>query len=130
MLSVNPQPSPSDKGVEVPMSQSHVALAPQRLRPPSRFVIGEGGDGRWAALSEDGRAGGLFKKAKEALRYARVQAGSQPCEVRFAADPLELVFAAARPDRNDAARSGAQSLPSACAQSTPREDRRGGAGRE
>jgi hypothetical protein len=77
------------------MSEVMTTFAPSRRGPSSRFVIGKDAHGRWAALAEDGLAAGLFTNRKDAIRYARIEAGRQPREVRFAADPLELVFAAA-----------------------------------
>jgi hypothetical protein len=44
-------------------------------KDPSTFLVGLDDYGRWIALAEDGRSGGLFTGPSEAIRFALSQNG-------------------------------------------------------
>jgi hypothetical protein len=67
-------------------------MTPLERQTPPRFVVGRDADGFWAAMSADGREGGLFASRDEALKFAR-HAGAA---VRRARGPVNLWIAKSR----------------------------------
>jgi hypothetical protein len=55
---------------------------------PSSYLVGQDGEGHWVAVETGGRAGGIFRSRQDAIRYACVETGCRPDDVRLAADPI------------------------------------------
>jgi len=62
----------------------------QQARPAAPFRVGQDGDGRWIAVETGGRAGGLFRTQRDAIRYACAVTGCRPDEVALAVEPLNF----------------------------------------
>lgn len=76
-----------------PVSPMPVALNPlQTVLSPaaaaSSYLVGQDGEGHWVAIETGGRAGGIFRTRQDAIRYACIETGCRPDDVRLAADPI------------------------------------------
>ena len=69
------------------MSVNHL---PQPVDVPPSYRVGQDGEGRWVAVEAKGRAGGIFRSRKEAIRFACVETGCRPDDVPVAADPIRF----------------------------------------
>lgn len=76
-----------------PVTPMPVALTPlPPVRPhaaaPPSYLVGQDGEGHWVAVAAGGRAGGIFRTRQDAIRYACIETGCRPDDVRLAADPI------------------------------------------
>lgn len=55
---------------------------------PLSYVVGQDGEGHWVAVETGGRAGGIFRSRQDAIRYACVETGCRPGDVKLAAGPI------------------------------------------
>ncbi|MCJ2048833.1 RAG2 PHD domain containing protein [Methylobacterium sp. J-070] len=61
---------------------------PPAAAPPLSYLVGQDGEGHWVALEAGGRAGGIFRTRRDAIRYACDESGCRPDDVRLTADPI------------------------------------------
>jgi hypothetical protein len=52
--------------------------------------VGQDGEGHWVAFETGGRAGGIFRTRRDAIRYACVETGCRPDEVALAVEPIRF----------------------------------------
>jgi hypothetical protein len=74
-----------------PMPVASNSLQAARLpdaAAPSSYLVGQDGEGHWVAVDASGRAGGLFRSRQDAIRYACIETGCRPGDVRLAAEPI------------------------------------------
>lgn len=64
--------------------------ASQQVRPAAPFRVGQDEDGRWIAVEIGGRAGGLFRTQRDAVRYACAETGCRPDEVVLSVETLSF----------------------------------------
>lgn len=55
---------------------------------PLSYLVGQDGEGHWVAVETGGRAGGIFRSRQDAIRYACVETGCRPDDVRLAVEPI------------------------------------------
>ncbi|MCJ2089722.1 RAG2 PHD domain containing protein [Methylobacterium sp. E-005] len=60
---------------------------------PLSYLVGQDGEGHWVAVEAGGRAGGIFRSRQDAIRYACVETGCRPDDVKLAAGPLPFRLA-------------------------------------
>lgn len=57
------------------------------------YLVGQDGEGHWVAVETGGRAGGIFRSRQDAIRYACVETGCRPDDVKLAAGPIPFRLA-------------------------------------
>ncbi|MBE7200040.1 MAG: RAG2 PHD domain containing protein [Parafilimonas terrae] len=60
---------------------------------PLSYLVGQDGEGHWVAVETGGRAGGIFRSRQDAIRYACIETGCRPGDVKLAADPIPFRLA-------------------------------------
>jgi hypothetical protein len=55
---------------------------------PLSYLVGQDGHGHWVAVETGGRAGGIFRTRQDAIRYACIETGCRPDDVRLSAEPI------------------------------------------
>jgi hypothetical protein len=63
-------------------------VSPPAAAAPASYLVGQDGEGHWVAVETGGRAGGIFRTRQDAIRYACVETGCRPDDVRLAVDPI------------------------------------------
>ena len=74
-----------------PQTTMTVALnssLPAAAGAPLSYLVGQDGEGHWVAVETGGRAGGIFRSRQDAIRYACVETGCRPADVKLAAGPI------------------------------------------
>jgi hypothetical protein len=64
------------------------SLQPVGAQAPLSYLVGQDGEGHWVAVETGGRAGGIFRTRQDAIRYACVETGCRPHDVRLSAEPI------------------------------------------
>lgn len=79
-----------------PKTTMTVALNPSQpasAGTPLSYLVGQDGEGHWVAVETGGRAGGIFRSRQDAIRYACVETGCRPDDVKLAAGPIPFRLA-------------------------------------
>lgn len=79
-----------------PQTTMPVALnssPPAAAGTPLSYLVGQDGEGHWVAVETGGRAGGIFRSRQDAIRYACVETGCRPDDVKLAAGPIAVRLA-------------------------------------
>lgn len=64
--------------------------APSSATGAPSYLVGQDGEGHWVAVEAGGRAGGLFRSRKDAIRYACIETGCRPDDVALAVEPIRF----------------------------------------
>ncbi|WP_091715136.1 RAG2 PHD domain containing protein [Methylobacterium phyllostachyos] len=66
---------------------------PASAGTPLSYLVGQDGQGHWVAVETGGRAGGIFRSRQDAIRYACLETGCRPDDVKLAAGPIVFQLA-------------------------------------